>query len=188
MGVIPYIADEGNLLTVCESRRQSATKRELLDVIAVLEGQVAEYARQIEEYALQIEAHPYLTQEKLIRLANEYGIHVTAFSPLGALSYVELDIAGAGDSVLTESVVKAAAEAHGKTPAQVVLRWGVQRDTSIIPKTTKPGRMRENLAIDDFQLSDNEMTAISGLNANRRFNDPGVFCEAAFDTFHPIYD
>ena len=137
--------------------------------------------------ALQIEAHPYLTQEKLVRLAGEFGIAVTAFSPLGALSYVELDMAGAGDSVLSEAVVRAAAEAHGKTPAQIVLRWGIQRGTAIIPKTSKPDRMRENLAISDFSLSEAEMEAISALNANRRFNDPGVFTEAAFGTFHPIY-
>lgn len=145
------------------------------------------YAR-IKPYALQIESHPYLTQEKLIRLADQYDIHVTAFSPLGALSYVELDMAAAQDSVLTEPPVLAAAESHGKTPAQIVLRWGIQRGLSIIPKTTKPERMRENLALTDFALSDDEMLAISALNANRRFNDPGVFCEAAFDTFHPIYD
>lgn len=143
---------------------------------------------QVQPYALQIEAHPYLTQDKLIRLAKGYGMEVTAFSPLGALSYVELDMAGQGDSVLTEPAVKSAAEAHGKTPAQVVLRWGVQRGTSIIPKTSKPERMRENLDIADFQLSEEEMAAISALNANRRFNDPGVFAEAAFGSFHPIYD
>lgn len=143
---------------------------------------------QIKPTVLQVEAHPYLTQEKLLRLAGDYGINVTAFSPLGALSYVELDMAGQGDSVLTESPVKSAAQAHGKTPAQVVLRWGVQRGTSIIPKTSKPERMRENLALDDFTLSDAEMAAISALDAGRRFNDPGVFCEAAFGTFNPIYD
>lgn len=145
------------------------------------------YAR-IKPSVLQIEAHPYLTQDKLARLAGDYGIHVTAFSPLGALSYVELDMAGAGDSVLEEPVVREAAEAHGKTPAQVVLRWGIQRGTSIIPKTSKPERMRENLAITDFTLNDAEMAQISALNADRRFNDPGIFTEAAFGTFHPIYD
>ncbi|QLC22009.1 aldo/keto reductase [Parasphingopyxis sp. CP4] len=145
------------------------------------------YAK-IRPAALQIEAHPYLTQDKLVRLAGEYGIPVTAFSPLGALSYVELDMAGDGDSVLNEAVVRAAAEAHRKTPAQIVLRWGIQRGTAIIPKTSKPDRMRENLAISDFSLSEAEMEAISALNANRRFNDPGVFTEAAFGTFHPIYD
>ncbi len=145
------------------------------------------YAR-IKPAMLQIEAHPYLTQEKLIRCAGEYGIDVTAFSPLGAQSYFELNMADAGESLLGSAAVMVAAQAHGKTPAQVLLRWGVQRGTAIIPKTSKPDRMRENLAIDDFALSNVEMAAITSLNQDRRFNDPGVFTEAAFGTFHPIYD
>ena len=145
------------------------------------------YAR-IKPAMLQIEAHPYLTQERLIRLAGDYGIDVTAFSPLGAQSYFELDMAAQGESLLGAAPVMVAAHAHGKTPAQVLLRWGMQRGTAIIPKTTKPERMSENLAIDDFELSQVEMAAISALNLNRRFNDPGTFTEAAFNTFHPIYD
>lgn len=145
------------------------------------------YAR-IAPAMLQIESHPYLTQEKLIRCARGYGIDVTAFSPLGAQSYFELDMANREESLLGTAPVMVAAQAHGKTPAQVLLRWGIQRGTAIIPKTTKPERMRENLAIDDFSLSEVEMAAISSLNQNRRFNDPGVFAEAAFNTFHPIYD
>jgi D-xylose reductase len=137
---------------------------------------------------LQIESHPFLTQEKLIRFANELGIAVTAFSPLGALSYVSLDMAMPEDTVLDAVPVLAAAERLGRTPAQVVLRWGIQRGTSIIPKTTRPERLRENLALFDFELTEAEMTAISGLNQDRRFNDPGVFCEQAFGTFCPIYD
>lgn len=143
---------------------------------------------QVPPAMLQIEAHPYLTQEKLIRCARGYGIEVTAFSPLGAQSYFELGMADQGESLLGAAPVMVAAEAHGKTPAQVLLRWGVQRGTAIIPKTTKPERMRENLAIFDFELSAVEMAAISSLNQNRRFNDPGVFAEAACNTFHPIYD
>ncbi|MEM7687757.1 MAG: aldo/keto reductase [Pseudomonadota bacterium] len=145
------------------------------------------YAR-IKPAALQIEAHPYLTQERLIRVAGDYGVDVTAFSPLGAQSYFELGMADAGESLLGAAPVMVAAQAHGKTPAQVLLRWGVQRGTAVIPKTTKPERMRENLAIDDFDLSAVEMAAISALNQDRRFNDPGTFTEAAFGTFHPIYD
>jgi D-xylose reductase len=113
---------------------------------------------------------------------------VTAFSPLGALSYLELDMAGAAESVLEQNVVKQAALRLGKTPAQVVLRWGVQRGTAIIPKTSKLERLIENLSIFDFELNVDEMVAISALNINRRFNDPGDFCEAAFNTFNPIYD
>ncbi len=145
------------------------------------------YAR-IKPAMLQIESHPFLTQEKLIRLAGDFGIAVTAFSPLGALSYVELDMATNADTVLTAPAVTAAAERVGRTPAQVVLRWGVQRGTSIIPKTTKKERLVENLALFDFELTDDEMAAISALNQDRRFNDTGVFTEAAFGTFYPIYD
>lgn len=137
---------------------------------------------------LQIESHPYLTQDKLIRCAKGYGIDVTAFSPLGAQSYFELNMADAQESLLGTAPVMVAAQAHDKTPAQVLLKWGVQRGTSIIPKTIKPERMRENLDIDDFELSAVEMAAIAALNQDRRFNDPGVFAEAAFGRFHPIYD
>lgn len=137
---------------------------------------------------LQIESHPFLTQEPLLRLAADFGVAVTAFSPLGALSYVSLDMATEADTVLTAPPVVAAAKRVQRTPAQVVLRWGVQRGTAIIPKTTRPERLRENLALFDFELSNEEMAAISNLNQDRRFNDPGVFCEQAFGTFYPIYD
>lgn len=137
---------------------------------------------------LQIESHPYLTQESLIRLAQSYDIAVTAFSPFGALSYIELDMANPDESVLAQRVITQAAENHSKTPAQIVLRWGIQRGCSVITKTTKPHRLQENLQVFDFALSDDEMAAISALNKNRRFNDPGVFCESAFNTFYPIYD
>ena len=137
---------------------------------------------------LQIESHPFLTQEPLLRLAADFGVAVTAFSPLGAQSYVSLDMATEVDTVLTAAPVVAAAKRVQRTPAQVVLRWGVQRGTAIIPKTTRPERLRENLALFDFELSNEEMAAISNLNQDRRFNDPGVFCEQAFGTFYPIYD
>ena len=145
------------------------------------------YAR-IKPAMLQVEAHPYHTQEALLRTAQQYRIAVTAFSPLGALSYVSLDMATAHDSVLNESVVIAAAQRTNVTAAQVVLRWGIQRGTAVIPKTSNPQRLVENLNLSEFSLSDDEMAAISGLNQNRRFNDPGVFCETAFNTFHSIYD
>lgn len=145
------------------------------------------YAR-IKPAMLQVELHPYLTQEKLLRVAKGYGMEVTGYSPLGALSYVSIDMAGANESVLTEDVVLAAASRHGKTPAQIVLRWGVQRGTAIIPKTVRPERMRENIDLFDFQLSNEEMASIGTLNRDRRFNDPGIFCEKAFGTFYPIYD
>jgi D-xylose reductase len=113
---------------------------------------------------------------------------VTAFSPLGALSYLELNMAETGESVLKQAVVQAAAGRLDRTPAQVVLRWGIQRGTAVIPKTSQPARLKENKALFDFELTDEEMSAISALNCHRRFNDPGHFCEEAFDCFYPIYD
>ncbi len=137
---------------------------------------------------LQVELHPYLVQEKLVRFCRESEIAVTGFSPLGAQSYFQLNMAQADEAVIEQEVVKAIASAHHKTPAQVVLRWGVQRGTAIVPKTTSESRLKENIALFDFELSDEEMTQISNLDRHRRFNDPGDFCESAFNTFFPIYD
>jgi D-xylose reductase len=137
---------------------------------------------------LQVELHPYLTQDKLVRFCREAGIAVTGFSPLGALSYLPLGMARREESALEQVPVRDAAQRHGKTPAQVVLRWGVQRGTAVVTKTCRPERLAENLAVFDFELSADEMAAIGALNRNRRFNDPGVFCEAAFQTFCPIYE
>ncbi|MEO1318996.1 MAG: aldo/keto reductase [Pseudomonadota bacterium] len=145
------------------------------------------YAR-IKPAMLQVESHPYLTQEKLLRLASMYDLPMTAFSPLGASSYKELDMATEQDNVLNSDVVTKIAATHGKSPAQVVLRWGVQRGTAVIPKTSRVERLAENIDVFDFALSDDEMTAIAGMNSDRRFNDPGVFTEAAFNRFHPIFD
>ncbi len=142
----------------------------------------------IQPSVLQIESHPYLTQEKLLRFCSESDIAVTAFSPLGALSYLQLDMATENDSVLLQECVQQAAARSGRTPAQVVMRWGVQRGTAIVPKTSKPERLAENIALFDFELTSDEMTAISALDQHRRFNDPGVFCESAFGTFFPIYE
>ena len=137
---------------------------------------------------LQVESHPYLTQEKLLRFAEQEQIACMAFSPLGAQSYFSLGMAGEEEAVMEEAVVRELASRHGKSPAQVLLRWGVQRGTAVIPKTSRPERLRENLDIFDFELAADEMAAIGSLNRNRRFNDPGAFCEPAFNTFLPIYE
>jgi D-xylose reductase len=145
------------------------------------------YAR-VRPEVLQVELHPYLTQEKLLRFCREARIAVTGFSPLGASSYLALNMATADESVLRQPAVTAAAERLGKSPAQIVLRWAIQRGTAIVPKTSQRERLAENLALFDFELSSDEMQAISSLDRGRRFNDPGLFCESAFHTFCPIYE
>lgn len=145
------------------------------------------YAR-IKPVMLQIEAHPYLTQDNLIRQAKDYNIAVTAFSPLGSLSYVSLDMATEHDSILQRAEVLEISNEVDRTPAQVVLKWGIQRGTAIVPKTVQLKRLEENIALFDFQLTDKHMESITSLNCNRRFNDPAVFCEDAFGKFYSIYD
>jgi D-xylose reductase len=137
---------------------------------------------------LQVESHPYLVQSKLLRYCQSESIHMTAFSPLGAPSYVSIGMATEADSVLTEPTVLEIAREIGCTPAQAVLAWGIQRGTSVIPKTTRPTRLQENLDSQRFLLSNERMQSIQALDRARRFNDPGVFCEQAFGGFYPIYE
>jgi D-xylose reductase len=137
---------------------------------------------------LQVESHPYLVQPKLLKFCKGEKIEFTAFSPLGAPSYVPLGMAKESDSVLEQPVVRKIATRLGKTPAQVVLAWGINRGTSVIPKSSRVERLKENLASQSIQLTDADIQAISALDRNQRFNDPGVFCEAAFNGFYPIYE
>ena len=73
-------------------------------------------------------------------------------------------------------------------PWQVVLRWGVQRGYSVIPKSENPERMAANLAVEGFSLSEEDMAAVNSLERGFRFNDPGHFCPLAFSTQCPIWD
>lgn len=145
------------------------------------------YAR-IKPSVLQIESHPFLTQEPLIRRCQTENIVVTAFSPLGASSYIELDMASKEEVLLQHPTIQQFAQDYQKTPAQILLRWGIQRQTSIICKSIQRQRLEENFSIFDFELSHQSMQAISALNQNRRYNDPKVFCEEAFGCYYPIYD
>lgn len=138
--------------------------------------------------SLQIECHPHLAQSKLIRFARESGIRVSAFSPLGGTSYISLDMATGDDLLFENPAIVGISKRYNKTAAQVMLRWSIQRNTLPISKSSSLGRMQENRAIFDFYLTKEEMTAVNSLDENRRYNDPGVFCEAGMGTFCPIYE
>ena len=137
---------------------------------------------------LQIELHPHNSQTKLIRMAREAGLSITAFSVLGATSYKELNMASEDDELLSHRVVTQIATKHDKTPAQVLIRWAVQRGTLPLCKSCTPSRMVENRDVLDWALSDADVQTLDDLNENKRYNDPGVFCEKAFGTFCPIYE
>jgi len=144
------------------------------------------YAR-IPPAVLQVERHVYLQQPRLVRMCREHGIVVTGFSPLGSSSYVELNMATSSDSALSAPEVKAIADKYHKTPAQVLLRWGLQGGHSIVPKSVKPHRLVENIGLFDFALETEDLAVLAGLDKNRRFNDPGDFC-LGMGAFTPIYD
>jgi len=140
------------------------------------------YAR-VAPAVLQVEIHPFNTQARLLRFCKINNIAVTAFSPLGAGSYGK-----DSESVLREAALVPIAEAHGKSVAQVVLRWGLQRGCTVVAKTTKLERLVENLDVVDWELTAEEMAVLDGMDRQRRYNNPGEFCEEAFGTFTPIYE
>ena len=93
----------------------------------------------------------------LVRFCQDKGIAVTAYSSFGALSYVELKMAKIEESAFENQVVKSICGKHGKTPAQVLLRWAVQRGIQVIPKSVKNERLVENFSIDNFTLTEEDM-------------------------------
>lgn len=89
---------------------------------------------------------------------------------------------GQHGSTLADPVIGGIAAAHGKTPARVMLRWGLQHARSVIPKSTKPARIAENINVFDFDLSTDEMTAIEAWNTGRRGGpEPDTITLEAFD-------
>jgi len=113
----------------------------------------------------QIEVHPYFVQPEVQALGAEHGILTQAWSPIGGITFYR---DGEHTSTLEDPVIVEIAQAHGKSPAQVMLRWGLQHGRSVIPKSTKPERIAENIDVFDFELTADQMTAIDGLDTGRR--------------------
>lgn len=113
----------------------------------------------------QIELHPYFAQPEVQAFGAEHGILTQAWSPIGGITFYR---DGEHTSTLEDPVIVEIAEAHGKSPAQVMLRWGIQHGRSVIPKSTKPNRIAENIDVFDFELTSEEMAAIDALDTGRR--------------------
>lgn len=126
----------------------------------------------------QVELHPYFAQPDLRVKSAEKGIVTQAWSPIGGVSRYAGD--GALDP-LSDPVLTDIARAHGKTAAQIILRWHLQHGVAVIPKSVKPERIRENSALFDFALTEGEMGAIDDLNRGERAGpDPDVVTPELF--------
>jgi 2,5-diketo-D-gluconate reductase A len=113
----------------------------------------------------QIELHPYLTQEEVVAFCAGHQIAIESWSPLAR-----------GGALLSDPEVVSIARGAGKTPAQVVLRWHIERGYIVFPKSVTPARIRENIDIFDFELSGEDVERISALNRNERVGpNPDTF-------------
>jgi len=104
----------------------------------------------------QVEFHPYLTQNKLRKYLEAQNIIMESWSPL------------MNSQILHDDVINEVANEVGKTPAQVVIRWNIQHDVVVIPKSVTPHRIEENLDVWNFELSDKQMERIDQLNQDKR--------------------
>ncbi|RNA67886.1 aldo/keto reductase [Alteribacter keqinensis] len=112
----------------------------------------------------QMEYHPLLALPELHAFCKEKGIQLEAWSPLTR------------GRIFDDPIIRSIAEKHGKSPAQIILRWDLQNEVVTIPKSVTPSRIRENAAIFDFELDQEDMDKINSMNKNHRFSgDPDTF-------------
>ncbi|XP_032891510.1 aldo-keto reductase family 1 member B1-like isoform X3 [Amblyraja radiata] len=118
----------------------------------------------------QVELHPYLTQTELVEFCMSRNIALTAFSPLGSpgRSLVFLNESADPKDLLKDPVVKMIAEKHSKSPAQILLRFHIQRNIATIPKSISPERICKNTEVFDFELTEGDLHLLLGLNRNWR--------------------
>jgi diketogulonate reductase-like aldo/keto reductase len=143
---------EGSIAALCDARRRGLARHVGVSnfPVALLERAVALATEPL--VSNQCEYHPHLDQKKVMAACGRHGLAFLSYAPIGK------------GAVLDEATVRDIAARHGRTPAQVVLRWHVQQDgVAAIPKSANPKRIAENLDVFGFALSDDEMCAISGL-------------------------
>jgi diketogulonate reductase-like aldo/keto reductase len=113
----------------------------------------------------QIELHPYFQQREVQTMNAKHGILTQAWSPIGGITFYR---DSKHTSTLEDPTIVRIAQAHSKSPAQVMLRWHIQEGRSVIPKSTKPHRIAENFDVFDFELTAQEAAAIDGLDTGKR--------------------
>ena len=113
----------------------------------------------------QIEVHPYFRQSELLALDDKHTILSQAWSPIGGITFYR---DGSHGSTLEDPTIGEIATAHGKTPAQVMLRWHLQQRRQVIPKSVTPSRIKENFDVFDFELTAEQLAAIDALDTGVR--------------------
>jgi 2,5-diketo-D-gluconate reductase A len=113
----------------------------------------------------QIEVHPYFRQSELLAVGAEHGILSQAWSPIGGITFYR---DGSHGSTLQDPTIGEIAAVHGKTPAQVMLRWHLQQGRHVIPKSVTPSRIAENFDVFDFELTGDQLAAIDALDTGVR--------------------
>ncbi|KAF9435739.1 NAD(P)H-dependent D-xylose reductase (XR) [Entomortierella beljakovae] len=149
---------------------------------AVLLMDLLSYAK-VKPAVLHVEIHPYLNNADLIKFARSKGLQITGYSNFGPASYVELGspVAQGAVPLFKEENISKIAARHNKTAAQVILRWLVQDDIAVIPKSSHPVRIAQNADIFNFELSADEVKTINSLDISLRLNDPAGYANI------PIY-
>lgn len=149
LSALQQLQEEGRALQIGVSNFPPSLLRQALEIVPT--------------FCIQVEYHPYLSQQVLLEIARRHDLMLTAYSPL------------ARGEVAKDPVLREIARRHGKTPAQVTLRWLMQQDhVAAIPKASSREHLRANLEIFDFVLSEEEMSRIFALDRGRRFIDPGT--------------
>lgn len=138
----------------------------------------------------QIETHPYNTNERLIAFCKQNDIQIIAYAPLCRGGANVKNSLGRIIDAFNEPILKKIGDKYGKTVGQVILNWNLCRNVAIIPKTEKVERLKENFESDSFQLNEEEVKEISGLNQNIRTIDPLDKNEFMRNSFQglPIFD
>ncbi len=147
-----HLREQGRIRSIGVSNFEPEHLRELVDATGIVPA------------VNQIELHPLLQQEELREVHAQMGIATEAWSPLGQ------------GSLLSNDTVVSVAEAHGKTPAQVLIRWHMQLGNIVIPKSVTPERIVSNFDVFDFELSEQDMASVSTLGDGTRLGpDPRTF-------------
>jgi diketogulonate reductase-like aldo/keto reductase len=133
----------------------------------------------------QVECHPVWQQDRLRKLCQSKGVHLSAFSPLGSPGSPEVN----GPSVLNNPIVISVADKIQKTPAQVALRWGIQMGHSVLPKSANEARIKENIDIFDWSIPEDLMAKFSEIKQVRLLRaEFAVHPQSVYNTLEDLWD